>query len=118
MIEIKNKHTYKGDGEYIGRGSPLGNPYSHLSNTKAQWQVKTRQEAIDKYYLWFLTMYGIGEGEPVYEEIWRLVNIYKKTGKLILICYCEPLPCHGEIIRRMIYGLTDDRHKKFPGKNY
>ena len=38
MIRIENKKTYKGDGFYIGRPSPLGNPFpvdAKTSRTKA-----------------------------------------------------------------------------------
>ena len=31
---------------YIGRGSPWGNPYSHLENSAAEWKVGSREEAI------------------------------------------------------------------------
>jgi len=37
---------------YIGRPSKWGNPYSHLENTLADFQVNTREEAIEKYREW------------------------------------------------------------------
>ena len=46
-IYVHNKRKYKGHGEYIGRPSPLGNPYSHLNKgTLAKYQVATRDKAV------------------------------------------------------------------------
>ena len=38
---------------FIGRPSKWGNPYSHLRNTRAQFRVRTREEAIQKDRLRF-----------------------------------------------------------------
>lgn len=48
MTKVVNKYKESYD-IYIGRGSKWGNPYSHQSNTKAQYVVATREEAITKY---------------------------------------------------------------------
>ena len=51
-IKVHNKYKFKGDGVYIGRPSCLGNPFSHLENTKASFKVKDREEAVALYEVW------------------------------------------------------------------
>jgi hypothetical protein len=40
---------------YIGRPSKWGNPFSHKDSDLAEYKVKTRKEAIEKYKEWILT---------------------------------------------------------------
>ena len=44
-INIRNKKYWKGDGYYIGRPSPLGNPIPLES---------TREACIDEYAIWLI----------------------------------------------------------------
>lgn len=73
---------------YIGRGGSLdlGNPFTHipLGATKAQFQVESRQESIDKFEGW------------VFDHPEILAKIDQLRGKR-LGCYCHPLPCHGSV---------------------
>lgn len=45
MIVVKNKTTYAGPGEYVGRPSPLGNPF-------AIGRDGTRNEVVAAYREW------------------------------------------------------------------
>ena len=45
-IKVHNKYKFKGDGVYIGRPSCLGNPFSHLENTKASLRLKTEKKLL------------------------------------------------------------------------
>jgi len=75
---------------YIGRGSPFGNPYTHLRGaTRAEFKVASREEAIERYREYFLNRV---EHDPVFRE-----QVLALRGKR-LGCYCKPLPCHGDII--------------------
>ena len=52
VVNIVNKHTHTPTDRdvYIGRGSPVGNLYTHLTGrTSAKYQVKTREEAVEKF---------------------------------------------------------------------
>lgn len=76
---------------YIGRGSPWGNPFTHLplAGTKAAYQVATREEAIEKYREWILK-------QPA---------LLKRLGELkgkVLGCYCKPQSCHGDVLVELI----------------
>ncbi len=71
---------------YIGRGSKWGNPYTHLPNTSAPWQVDSREDAIRLYEEWI-------RSQP------ELMGAIKKELKdKVLGCYCAPLACHGDVL--------------------
>ena len=109
MILVVNKRYYEGPGEYIGRGgSSLGNPFTHLkTETKAEFKVKSRQEAIDCYEEWLEEK--LKTDNNVKTEFDRLVAKYKKTGELVLICWCSPYQnCHGHILSRLIEKTIKD----------
>jgi hypothetical protein len=58
-INVVNKKTHEPTeyDYYIGRPSPLGNPYSHLSESKsAKFITKTRDKAIESYEVYFYSM--------------------------------------------------------------
>lgn len=96
MIKVVNKKTYRGEGEYIGRPSSLGNPFSHIKNSKyASIMVSTRRESIMLYPEWFDKQ---PENSEVKKAFKNLVEIYKQTGDLTLICWCAPADCHGHFL--------------------
>lgn len=79
---------------YIGRPGPWGNSYSHLAGTKAQHQVSTREEAIERY-----------------EADMRLIPIDGLRALLSLIagktlgCWCAPSACHGDVLVKLCREL-------------
>lgn len=76
---------------YIGRGSIWGNPFTHLPlhETKAEVQVGSRMESIQRYEEW------------VRAQPHLLARISELDGKR-LGCYCAPLPCHGEVLVKLV----------------
>lgn len=111
MITVVNKykHTPTESDVYIGRGSPLGNPYTskQLSDTKAKFQAKDRDDSIQKYREHLYT-----EIELRNDEIWKgireILNKLDKNGYVNLVCFCKPKPCHGDIIKEII-----EEHKNY-----
>jgi hypothetical protein len=75
---------------YIGRPSVWGNPYSHLDGTLAQYRVKDRGEAIERFREWFL-------GQP---EL--VARARKELRGKVLGCWCKPAGCHGDVIAEII----------------
>lgn len=65
---------------YIGRGSPLGNPFSA--------QTLGRLKAIELYHEHYLPAL-IEEGKITMEYLQSLKG--KRLG-----CHCKPQPCHGD----------------------
>lgn len=77
----------------IDRSSKWGNPFTHLpvGNTKAQYQVSSRQEAIDAYRKWITE----GDGKHL------LKDLHELKGK-VLGCWCKPQACHGDVLIELI----------------
>ena len=104
------------DNNYpIYRGaSILGNPYTHLpvKDTKAMFQCKTREEAIEKYDKYFDLMYGNNiEFTKVVDEMYEK---YKNGEDIYLGCYCKPQLCHGDIIaKKLQQRLIKERYKTY-----
>lgn len=84
-------------------GSVLGNPYTDkpLTKTMAVYQVKNREEAIQRYSSYFDMQYG--RNKEFTEIIDCIYELYKMGETVYLECYCDPgrdgkFNCHGEII--------------------
>lgn len=100
-ITVVNKH-HKAEGEYIGRGSPLGNKWTHLESKHPDViKVAIREEAVQHYKTWLDRMIANND-EAVCNELNRLVDIAHRDGVLKLQCFCSPLPCHGDVIKQTI----------------
>ncbi len=96
MIRIENKKTYRGEGVYIGRPSLLGNPYKI-------GERGTREEVIQCYRAWLwqqIKLRGV-----VYQELERLAT-RAKNGDLVLICWCKPANCHGDVIKSAVEWMN------------
>lgn len=78
------------NAQYIGRGSPLGNPFVMKSEAD-------RDRVCDQYAVWFEERVKVGDA-LVMNELRRLYKIAKRGG-LVLGCYCAPKRCHGETIK-------------------
>lgn len=89
-IIIVNKHHGK-SGEYIGRGSPLGNPF-------VIGKDGSREQVIAKYRVW-LNEQIMRKNPVVLDELNRLGNKAIDDKGLALQCFCYPKPCHGEVIK-------------------
>lgn len=84
MPKVLNKYTYgtTASGITIDRTSKWGNPFKIGPNG-------TRKEVIKKYEQWLLK-------QP------KLVALAKKELKgRDLLCWCAPLPCHGDVLLRI-----------------
>jgi hypothetical protein len=63
-----------------------------MENTKAQYKVATREEAIEKYREWIMT-------QP------QLLNdLHELKGK-VLCCFCKPKACHGDTLAELTNQL-------------
>jgi hypothetical protein len=107
MIKIKNKRTYKGKGEYVGRPSPLGNPFAFVGPDK---NCNSREEAIALYEKWLDE--NIKIDGPVKKKFDSLVEDYNTYGELTLICWCSPKSCHAEVIKRKIENANHETKKE------
>lgn len=112
-INILNKHHNKNaSGVYIGRPSVLGNPFSHLKGTQAEYTCVNRDDAVEQYDIYLSDR--INKDQVVTSELKRLYRILLNSGELNLICWCYPKRCHGDVIKRVLLdklkrdGLYED----------
>ena len=105
MINVVNKRVFKGEnGFYIGRGSSLGNPFSHKQGTKADYVVDSVEDAVIAYEGWLFAKV-FEQDEAVCGLLNKLYKHYKTTGELNLVCYCKwqgNEPCHGDVIKKIL----------------
>lgn len=98
----KEDHSSDKNNFYAGRGSILGNPYTHLplEKTKAMYQSRTREEAIENYSGYFDIQYECNKQfKDIVDEIYEK---YKNGEDVFLGCFCYPLPCHCNIIEKKL----------------
>lgn len=109
MIHIRNRGRYQGEGTYVGRPSPLGNPFIfHTPFAPSEFRVANRKEAVERYGPWLREKL---KTDPAVKEAFNsLVSTYRDSGELTLICWCAPIsPCHAEVIRDFIIAVVGDR---------
>lgn len=93
MIRVVHIRKFK-SSEYVGRPSPLGNPYKlHVG--------ESRGSTLERYEKW-LRGKIISRDPVVINELKRLREIHKIRGELYLGCYCSPEACHGDIIKKYL----------------
>lgn len=87
----------------VSRAGILGNPYTHIKDrsTKALVKVKTRDDAIELYKVYFKRMIESKdkEAKPFQREFRRIVDAYKTYDIVYIGCYCHlNESCHGDFI--------------------
>lgn len=113
MINILNKHQVTSDQKntyYIGRGSPLGNPYYFGSSkfSAEGFLVDNREEAIEKYI--FHIKRQIKENNfKIISALNDLIDKNLRGEEINLVCFCAPKPCHGRVIKEIV----ESRNSKF-----
>lgn len=92
-VEVVNR-TLFGVAEYIGRPSPLGNPF-------VLGRDGNRTEVVAKYRAWLLDELRNPDSRAtlIYR---RLVRMHHRGEHVALRCWCAPLPCHGDVLKELI----------------
>lgn len=95
MWKVGNRR--RGDrGEYVGRPSPLGNPFAMRDESQ-------RDAVVDAYARWLEAR--MQENGPERAEIERLAASPDGT----LVCWCAALRCHADVISEWIERVRDGR---------
>lgn len=86
---VINRHHFRGQALpqpwiYIGRGTPLGNPYTKAEHGDA---------ALELYRQWLWGKIRAGD-RSILAELDRI------TPQHHLVCSCKPRPCHGDVVVR------------------
>ena len=96
MIIVGNK-KHDARGIYVGRPSPLGNPFAMQGEA-------TRAEVIRDYEDW-LAEQLLDPSSEASIEIHRLAALARKQDNCLL-CFCAPKACHADIIKRTIEAIN------------
>lgn len=100
MIRVGKKWD-KG-AQYIGRGSPLGNPFVMRNSS-----IEERNRVCDEYHTYLLT--AVANGDPdICRELSRL-RWMALNGDLVLGCFCAPKRCHGDSVKQVL----EEHHHEF-----
>jgi hypothetical protein len=97
-IRVVNEHTHGRIGTFIGRPSPLGNPF-------VIGRDDTREDVIQLYHRWLRQQWQT-KG-PARKELLKLARQAKKEGGIVLRCYCAPQACHGDIVATAIRKVAE-----------
>ncbi len=106
MITVLNGARDGWVGEYIGRvcynrpRSPLNNPFRAKARSEEEHRVVVR-----KYRRWLWQRIEVRDPE-ILTELNRLRKL-AEAGDLALICWCSPLPCHGDIVKACIEWMIE-----------
>ena len=98
VVVIHKNHAGKHDPArviYIGRPSPLGNPYAIGPNI-------SRNQAIEAYRTWLTDMI-VAKNMRVMLALKHIYRLHT-TGTAVLSCWCKPNACHGDVIKAYIEG--------------
>lgn len=109
MINTVNRYKHKSTpADYtISRPSPLGNPFTHITNGKtlAKFMVASRDEACDSYEKYLREKIAAGDTE-VLKALRKIKLIEKEFGYVNLVCFCAPQRCHGHSIEKILTEIT------------
>lgn len=104
-INVVNQH-YGEEGEYIGRGSPLGNPWA-INAVPGD----TREVVIARYKVYLRQQ--VEKGDPtIIQELDRLANL-AMHGPLNLKCFCSPRACHGDVIKEFLIKTITEHFPEY-----
>jgi Domain of unknown function (DUF4326) len=97
VLSLRGRGGVRPCGEYVGRPSVLGNPYvvgrhETQAHVVALYRLRLRQQ-------WRC-------GGAVRQELERLAAKYRRDGRLTLLCWCAPLPCHADVVREAVLALA------------
>lgn len=91
MCKLLNKRwaTNSGQAVYIGRGSKWGNPFRIGPDGD-------RTTVIERHARWLRTQH-------------HLLRALDELRGRDLICFCAPLPCHGDLLLWLANASRDER---------
>jgi hypothetical protein len=90
------------DSYYIGRPSPLGNPFILTDESN-------RDIVCDMYAEW-LEEKVHSKDSKVLAELRKIKKLAERQEGVVLGCYCSPKRCHGDEIKKLMEKLDDDKH--------
>lgn len=105
-IRVVNKHhnpeaMNEENSFYVGRGSPLGNPFKIGDSSDDGTNIKNRAEVISEYDIWLEDQIK-SNNQTVLTELERIGQAVLNGKAVTLVCFCAPSKCHADIIKRQL----------------
>lgn len=85
---------------YVGRPSPLGSPFPVSRFGRAG--------SIQQYRVWLRAEVRAGlagRGGPAWSALVAIAGLVRAGLVVHLVCWCAPLPCHGEVVAAAVSWL-------------
>jgi len=101
-INVRNKGSWKQDGFFVGRPSPLSNPFM-ITETQTREIVLQRYAEVIKSAIKNRKKHII---VPLQKLEYHLIE----NGKLDLICYCAPKRCHADLIKQILLNKMHNNY--------
>lgn len=90
---------------YVGRPSPLGNPFAIGVHGDRDQVVSLYREWLEK-----------NKNRPeVQRELTKLLDILKSKEYLELVCWCSPAACHADVIKEHLLSLYNEDQETTSG---
>ena len=105
MIIVENKRTYQGKGDYIGRPTVLGNPVKIGERCQFCGEVHREGGSTLKCYKQYLWK-QMNQNSAVKKAVRDLAVRHRNGEDIILICWCKPNPCHGDVLAKAIEWMA------------
>ena len=101
-VTVVNRHKPDNLGPrvYVGRGTPLGNPFR-------MEREADRATVCSQYAVWLRKQYTL-PGSPQRAALAALVARHRAGEALRLECFCAPKQCHAHFIQHAIERLSED----------
>ena len=116
-IEVVNKRNEEGldvvggiPREYIGRPSPLGNPFVIGRDGDRRTVIKLYDNWLTEQIATF-TCHGVES--PAVKELNRLWTVCIQNEGLKLVCWCSPQACHGDVIKYYLDHANEKMNAHF-----
>lgn len=95
MIRVGKK--WDANAVYVGRPSPLGNPFVMRNE-------QDRDRVCDIYKRWFDDK--VARNDPHVMRALEYLQMLHARGDLVLGCYCAPKRCHADTIKAWLEKNT------------
>ena len=114
MIRVFNLHEsprWKGGHDYVGRPSILGNPFVVGKDGSRKVVVEKYRQKLGAIVKAAFSGHLTDESD---RAIWTELTILLSKSKVEdvnLVCYCAPLPCHSDVIKRAIEWIKSNESR-------
>ena len=98
-VTNRRKLDSLGPRVYVGRGSPLGNPFRMAKESD-------RDKVCEEYEAWLRKQFCL-PGSPQRTALDQLVARHRAGEDLRLECFCAPNRCHADFVKHAIERLSD-----------